>query len=208
MQVVFRYWTVPVEIVWDKMVLFLKGKGGYRGIGLVEVLWKVCAVVVNCRLEISVVLQDALCRFITGRWTGTAALEANMAQHLAGLAHKPLFHLFLDVWNAYDSLDRERCLELLRGYGMGPNLARLLENYWRRHRIFPKVGKYLGAAFGTWIRVTQLYPFSPIIFNVVVDAVVRAVLEEVYSPQEVQHGTAWDGRQGRGILFLMRKAEV
>ena len=65
----------------------------------------------------------------------------------------------------------------------GAKSGRILENYWRRHRIFPKVGKYLGAAFGTWIRVTQLYPFSPIIFNVVVDAEVRAVLEEVYSPQ-------------------------
>ena len=37
---------------------------------------------------------------------------------------------------------------------MGPNLAQLLENYWWRRRIFHKVGKYLGGAFGTGIGVT------------------------------------------------------
>ena len=31
------------------MVFILKGKGEYRGIGLVEVLWKVCSVVVTFR---------------------------------------------------------------------------------------------------------------------------------------------------------------
>ena len=40
------------------------------------------------------------------------------------------------------------------------------------------------------------------IFNIVVDLVVQAVLEEVCSPQKFQHGTAWDGRRGQGILFF------
>ena len=42
------------------MVLLLKGKGGYQGIGRVEFLRKVCSVVVNFHLKKSVVLQDAL----------------------------------------------------------------------------------------------------------------------------------------------------
>ena len=113
-QLVFRYGTMTVEIAWAKMVLILKGKGGYRGIGLVEVLCKVCAVVVNCWLKRSVVLNNALRGFITGRGTGTATLEAKLAQHLTGIARKPLFRVFLDVRKAYDFLDRECCLELLR----------------------------------------------------------------------------------------------
>ena len=59
-QVMFRDGTVPEEIAWEMMVLITKGKGEYRGIGLVEVLCKVCSVVVNCRLKRSVVLHDAL----------------------------------------------------------------------------------------------------------------------------------------------------
>ena len=59
------------------MVLILKGKGEYRGIELVEILWKVCAVVVNCWLKRSVVLHNALHGFRVGRGKGTATLEAN-----------------------------------------------------------------------------------------------------------------------------------
>ena len=56
-------------------------------------------------------------------------MEANIVQHLYGLIHEPLFQVFLDVRKAYNLLDRERFLEVLRGYGMGPNMARLLKNY-------------------------------------------------------------------------------
>ena len=31
-----------------KMVFLLKGRGGYQRIGIVELVWKVCLVVVNC----------------------------------------------------------------------------------------------------------------------------------------------------------------
>ena len=89
---------------------------------------KVFAVVVNCRLKRSVVLHDTFHGFRTGRRTGTAMLEANLDQHLERLAHEPIFQVFLDAQKAYDSLDWERCLELMRGYRMGPNPARLPEN--------------------------------------------------------------------------------
>ena len=62
---------------------------------------------------------------------------------------------------------------------MVPNLARLLENFWKRQRIFPKAGKCLGIVFGTGRGVTQGDPASPIIFNMVVDTVVRTVLDVV-----------------------------
>ena len=50
-QVMFRDGTMTEEIAWTTMVLLQKWKGEYRGIGIVEVLWKVCSVVVNCRLK-------------------------------------------------------------------------------------------------------------------------------------------------------------
>ena len=37
-----------------------KREGGYRGVVLVEVAWRVCAAVVNCRLKRGVVLLDVL----------------------------------------------------------------------------------------------------------------------------------------------------
>ena len=183
-QVVFRNGTVTEEILWDTMVLLPKWKGGYRGIGLVEVLWNMCSVVVNCQLKISVVFRDALHGFIKGKGAGTATLEAKLAHKMAGLVHDPLFRVFLDVCKACASLGRERSLELLRIYGMETNLSRLLDNHWKWQRIFPKIGNCMGGAFGTGRRVTQGDPASPIISNIVVDAVVWVVLEELCSPQE------------------------
>ena len=68
-------------------------------------------------------------------------MKSDMSQHLDGVSHEPLFQVFLDFRKAYDSLDRGRYLELLRGYGLGPNLVRLLDNYWRQKRIISKAGK-------------------------------------------------------------------
>ena len=71
---------------------------------------------------------------------------------------------------------------------MYPNLAGLLKNYWQRHRIVPKSVKCLGTAFGTGREVTLGEIASATIFNIMVDAVVQAVLEVVCRPQEAQNG--------------------
>ena len=46
----FRDGELTEEATWQAVVLIPKGKGDYRGIGLVEVMWKVVAVILNCRL--------------------------------------------------------------------------------------------------------------------------------------------------------------
>ena len=60
-----------------------------------------------------------------GGGTGTATLDAKLSQEPAGIAHEPLLQVFIDVHKAYNSLDRGIFLEVLRGYGMVPNLAPL-----------------------------------------------------------------------------------
>ena len=84
---------------------------------------------------------------------------------------------------------------------MESKLSCLLDNYWRRPRIVPKLGKYLGGAFGTGRGVTQVNPASPMVLNIVVDPVVRAVVEEVCRPQEAQHGMGW-AMGGRHLVFM------
>ena len=49
-----------------------------------------------------------------------------MEQQLAGIFHDPLFQVFVDMRKSYDSLDRERCMEIIWGYGLGPNLRQLI----------------------------------------------------------------------------------
>ena len=54
-----------------------------------------------------------------------------------------------------------------------------------------KSGKYYGRPFITGRVVTQGDPVLPKLFNIIVDAVVRATLQEIYVPQEAQHGFWW-----------------
>ena len=96
-----------------------------------------------------------------GAGNGTATLEAKLAQHLSGLAQDSILQVFMDIRNLYDSLDRGYCLETLKGYGLGPNLAHLLTHYCEWKRIVPKAGKFLRKYFGTEIGVTKGDPPYP-----------------------------------------------
>ena len=64
--------------------------------------------------------------FVKKKGCGTAVLEAKLAQQLAYLRQTPLNTIFLDLRKAYDAMDRERCIEILEGYGVGPNMLRLI----------------------------------------------------------------------------------
>ena len=89
-----------------------------------EIIWIFCVLIINSRLRVAITLKDALYRFRQGRGTVTAAMEAKLTQQLALLIHESLFQVFLDVGKSYESLDRGRCVEILRGYGLATNLQR------------------------------------------------------------------------------------
>ena len=108
-----------------------------------ELVWKVCVAVVNYRLKRSVILHDGLHGFRGGRGTGTEILESKLAQQVAGIAHKPLFQVFLDDCKAYDSLDRGRYMEILWGYRIFQNMSCLISQHWDNQPFLPKARKLL-----------------------------------------------------------------
>ena len=85
---------------------------------------------VNCWINQIVTLDDVLRGFRAGRGMGTATLEAKLLHQLAGISHELLFQVFLDVQKAYNSLDRGRCVEILRGHGIRQNMVRLIAHHW------------------------------------------------------------------------------
>ena len=147
MQTAFRDRDLVEESTWQAVVLIPKRKKDYRGIGLVEVMWKVVAAILNRRFTSSITYHGALRGFRAGRGTGTATLEAKLLQQLAALWEEVLYVIFLDMTKVYDALDRSRCLEILGGYSVGPNARRLLTNHWRRLTIVAQAGGYFGTAF-------------------------------------------------------------
>ena len=143
-QTAFREGDLAEESTWQVLVLIPKGKGNYRGIGLVEVMWKVVAVILNRRFTSSITFHDVLHGFRAGRGTGTSTLEAKLIQQFAAMREEVLYMIFLDLTKAYDALDESRCLEILEGYGVYPSARRLLTTYWRRLTMVARAGRYYG----------------------------------------------------------------
>ena len=59
-QSAFREGKLEDEAMWQAVVLITKGKKDYRGIDLVEVMWKVVAEILNLRITASITFHNFL----------------------------------------------------------------------------------------------------------------------------------------------------
>ena len=105
--------------------------------------------------------------------TGTASLEAKLLQKLTKIREDVVYEVFIKIWKSYDALDRERCLEILMGYGVGPQIKKILWHYWNHLSMVARAGCYYGTTFKGHLGLTKGGPISPTIFNMVVDAMIR-----------------------------------
>ena len=91
---------------WVVMVLIPKGQGGYRGIGLLKLIWKVLERVIDIRLEnINLHDSNSLNGCLAGRGMGTGIIEAKLAQELAHLEQAPFFGVFVGLKKVFDIMD-------------------------------------------------------------------------------------------------------
>ena len=107
-QTAFRERRLAEEATWKSVVLISKEGKDYCDIGLVEVMWKVVAAILNCRLTAFIIFHDFLHGFWAGCGTGTATLKAKLLQQLAALREEVLYMIFLDLQKAYDAVDSSR----------------------------------------------------------------------------------------------------
>ena len=183
------------------MVLIPKGKKEYREIGLVEVMWKVVAAILNCRLTASIAFHDFLHGFLAVCGTGTATLEAKLLQQLAALREEVLYVIFLNLNKEYDALERSMCLGIMEGYGVGPQACRILKTYWSRLRMVISEGGHCRAVFtGAW-GVTQGDPLSPTIFNVAMDAVMCHWVSVLLEVTGERGGHGKEGSHQNDLLY-------
>ena len=57
---------------------------------------------------------------------GTTTLKAKLLQQLEAMREEVLYMIFLDLCKAFVTLERDRCLEILERYGVGPQSHRIL----------------------------------------------------------------------------------
>jgi hypothetical protein len=177
-QVVWTYGIIPRQLLWSTVVLIPKGREDYRGIGLLEPIWKVLERIMDRRLD-AIELHDCLHGCRANRGTGTAVIKAKMAQQLSYLELKPFYGVFLDLKKAFDLMDRERCIMILEGYGAGPRIIRLIRGHWRDAIMVCRASGNYGTPFKAGHGVTQGGPLSAKLFNILVNAVAREWFQEL-----------------------------
>ena len=80
-----------------------------------------------------ILFHHSLHGFLSARGTGIAVIEAKLAQQLAYLEAEAFYVIFIDLRKAFDAMDQERCLRLLKGYGVGPKMRRLIKSFGTMH---------------------------------------------------------------------------
>ena len=120
-----------------------------------------------------------------GERNGDRALKAKLIQQLIAIRETFLHSIFLDLCKASGDLYRYQCLVILDVYGVGPRTLRILQTYWVWIQMASKAGGQYGPVFQSHRRVTQGVPLSPIIFNVIIDTVIRHWVKIVGGTQEV-----------------------
>jgi hypothetical protein len=101
--------------------------GKYRGIAILEVVYKLVAKIIERRLSSKIKFHDAVHGYRPGRGTGTAIIETKLLMQLAQRTTKPRYFVFIDLKKAYDTLDRGRTIAILKGYGVGDNLLHIIQ---------------------------------------------------------------------------------
>jgi hypothetical protein len=145
-QAILAQGEIPQQLTWVIVELLPKGGGDYRGIDLLEPLWKVMEHIMDQRLN-ALPLHEALQGCRNGHGMGTAILEAKLAQQLAHLEQELYYGVFLDLKKVFDAMDRERCLLILEGYGAGPNMVCLICNFWQDATMVCRVPGNYGGPF-------------------------------------------------------------
>ncbi|KAL7524361.1 hypothetical protein ACHAWF_003308 [Thalassiosira exigua] len=102
---IWKQGHIPRQLLWVVVVLLPKGGWDYRGIGLLEPIWKVIEGVIDTQLKV-IELHDCLHGYRAKRSTGvTATVEAKLAPQLAYLEQEPFFSVFFYLKKVFGAMD-------------------------------------------------------------------------------------------------------
>ena len=69
---------ITEEVTYQELGLILKGGGDFWGVGIVEVMWKTIALILNRRLGVTISLYDVFYDFQDVRGKGITFIEAKL----------------------------------------------------------------------------------------------------------------------------------
>lgn len=151
-----------------------KGEGEkveeYRGVTLMSTAYKLYAAVLAERMREKIERKELIPHNQTGFRKGMGivnniyTLNFLINRQLRKKGRK-LVALFVDIKAAFDSVDREILIGIMKEMGVRERLTERVEQVVRETRSRVRVGKDVGESFWTARRVRQRSPLSPMLFN-------------------------------------------
>jgi len=164
---------LPQELCCCVQVMVPNPDGGSRGIGLLEAVSKVLECIINSRVTAKVKFHDCLHGFRVARGTDTTQMESKLFQQLAGMDQETLFKACLDWAKAFATFNEERAFKKLHECGFPAKMLALIALQWCKMQVTPKQADFFSMPFCQDSGQITGSVLGPLVFNVVVDSVVR-----------------------------------
>ena len=160
------------------MVSIFKGKGddsdpsSYRPISLLNVTYKVFAAMIQTRLASTFdhKLRPNQFGFRSGRGTRHPLFVLRRAMEWSTMTNHPLYMLFLDWKQAFDSLDHTAMLEALQRFGLSESMLNIIKSIYESP-TFEAQSTHEVAVGSVSAGIRQGCPLSPYLFIIVLSVI-------------------------------------
>lgn len=152
----------------------------YRGISLIRVCYKLVERLLLLRIveHREKTARDEQHGFRPGRSTIDAVFSLRRIVELRARFKKPTYIIFVDFRAAFDSPDRDRLFDAVRADGVPAPLVDLLRDLYSRTTAAVRTPCGITQQFAVRTGVRQGSVCGPLLFNYVIDDVMRRVVEE------------------------------
>lgn len=169
--------TPPSE--WDIGLLKILPKkgdlskpGNYRGIMLLEVSYKIIAIIIHERLQpiVSSIDHESQCGFRPGRGCLDAVFTVKLAMKKRREHNSETWIMFLDLVKAFDRVPRELLWTVLEKFGVPSKLVRIIKSLHQNFKVNFEVDSVSHCIYCT-IGVKQGDILGPVLFVIYIAAI-------------------------------------
>ena len=185
MQLIWSTGTIPCD--WYLSIILPLYKkadnavcGNHRGISLLDTAYKLLEIIILNRIrpQFEKIARENQCGFRPGRGTVDQILALRLLIEERQEYRQPLIVAFVDFSAAFDSVDRSRMFTILQEAGIPYKVVEMIRLLYRDCSSRVRVYNTESDSFPVSTGVKQGAILSPVLFNIVLDAVLKSSMRE------------------------------